>query len=77
MNCNYKYYKHRAIFWFLRIGYKSESSKIEVAQLIQKDTMYRLIDYNTTKDINRKVQNTYTNDLKITYNSVKSDIFVK
>lgn len=38
MNSDYKYYKHRAIFWFLRIGYKSESSKIEVAQLIQKDT---------------------------------------
>lgn len=38
MNSDYKYYKYRAIFWFLRIGYKSESSKIEVAQLIQKDT---------------------------------------
>lgn len=52
MNCDYKYYKYyknRAIFWFLRIGYKSESSKIEVAQLIQKDTMYRLIDYTYYK----------------------------
>lgn len=49
MNCDYKYYKNRAIFWFLRIDYKSESSKIEVAQLIQKDTMYRLIDYTYYK----------------------------
>lgn len=49
MNSDYKYYKHRAIFWFLRIGYKSESSKIEVAQLIQKTHLYRLIDYKYYK----------------------------
>lgn len=30
MNSDYKYYKYRVIFWFLRIGYKLELLKIEV-----------------------------------------------